>query len=101
MNKTNERALNVFRDGGYVTSGTASVRPIKSDAVPKGQYLTGLFSYDLLVGLRYPDGEVALLPIPNRDASKDEGGSKTTRTLIQTAMGRFPKHIKMIPSPKG
>lgn len=90
MNKQNVAALDAFAEGKSFRSNTCSVR-----LLPASTSVCQLFSYDLLIGVRYQDGKVSLLPIPKQGASKEEGGSKTTRTLIYSAMGKFPKAVKL------
>jgi len=54
-----------------------------------------MYSYNVVVAFADFNGKIHLLPIPAKDASKEQGGSKTTRAFVKALWERFPAAAKM------
>lgn len=62
-----------------------------------GHPIITVFSYDLKVGEKVggPFGKIRLLPIPAKDATRVQGGSKTSRSLINALWAQYPLAKKL------
>lgn len=85
MTVANDSALNAFESRKPYTNSTVSVRVDTTTQTAK------LYSYELLIGIHDRHGNMVLMANPPPKASKEDGGSKTSRTLIKAAIEAFPQ----------
>lgn len=89
MYQNTEDGANAFRNNVKFTGPNSRVEVGEENGFP----IVTVYSYKLKVGEKRGgalNGTIRLLPIPGKGAAKEQGGSKTSRSLIRALWTLYP-----------
>jgi hypothetical protein len=94
MYKNTKHGVAAFHQNIAFTGPSSRVLVGEQDGDP----IITIFSYDLKVGEKRggPFGKIHLLPMPIKGTPIEQGGSKTSRSLIRALWAQYPTAQKLV-----